>query len=89
MALFGLSTQRSETQAEAAARLDLSFPLLSDSEFRLIDALGLPTFEADGRRYCKRVTLVICNNTIEKVWYPVFPPQDNPREILDWLARDP
>jgi peroxiredoxin len=87
--LFGLSAQRPEAQAEAAARLDLNFPLLSDTDFQLIDALRLPTFVADGRRFSKRVTLVLLDGVIDKVFYPVFPPQENPREILEWLARAP
>lgn len=86
VAVYGLSAQRPEAQAEAAARLDLSFPLLSDTAFAWIDALGLPTFEADGRRFSKRVTLVVLDGVIERVFYPVFPPQENPREILEWLA---
>lgn len=44
--LFGLSTQTTEYQKEAAKRLHLPFPLLSDHSLSLAKALGLPTFEA-------------------------------------------
>ncbi len=34
----------------------------------------------------KRLTLVIKNGTIERVFYPVFPPDQNASEVLAWLA---
>src|SRR5215472_3303780 len=45
--VFGLSSQDPAEQAEAAARLALPFPLLSDSGLALAARLGLPTFPAD------------------------------------------
>jgi len=49
--LFGLSTQDSTYQQEAANRLHLPYPLLSDAELHLTSALGLPTFEVAGEPY--------------------------------------
>ena len=43
--LFGVSTQDTAYQQEAAKRLHLPFPLLSDHELKLTNALRLPTFE--------------------------------------------
>src|SRR5262245_27124901 len=43
-ALFGLSTQDTAYQREAAERLHLPFPILSDADFQLTRALKLPTF---------------------------------------------
>jgi len=83
--VFGLSTQDPEDQAEAAARLKLPFPLLSDAGLTLADQLGLPTFEAgDCPRY-KRLTLVLNDGRIEHVFYPVFPPDRHAAEVLAWL----
>lgn len=84
--VFGLSAQDSDDQREAHARLHLSFPLLSDSTLRLKAVLRLPTFVADGRELYRRLTLVTDNAQIVKVFYPVFPPDRNARDVLDWLA---
>jgi peroxiredoxin len=84
--LFGLSTQDTEYQREAAERLHLPFSLLSDANLRLASAMRLPTFEIDGMTLLKRLTLVIRDGTIEYVFYPVFPPDRNASEVLTWLA---
>jgi peroxiredoxin len=85
VAVFGLSTQDTEYQREAVERLHLPFELLSDERFALVDALRLPTFELAGTRFVQRVTLVLRDGTIEKVFYPVFPPDRNAEEVIRWL----
>lgn len=87
--IFGLSTQDSEYQQEAVQRLHLPFELLSDCNFALTEALRLPTFTADGMRLIKRVTLVLQDGQIEKVFYPVFPPDRNAEEVIGWLRYNP
>ena len=57
--VYGLSTQTTDYQREMAERLHLPFEVLSDARFALTDALRLPTFEVDGMRLIKRLTLVI------------------------------
>lgn len=84
--LFGLSTQDSAYQREAAERLHLPFPILSDEHFRLTEALRLPTFETSGMTLLKRLTLVINDGKIEHVFYPVFPPDRNASDVIAWLA---
>jgi peroxiredoxin len=84
--LFGLSTQSSAYQREAAERLHLPYPLLSDAELRLIRAMRLPTFEAAGMTLLRRFTLVIGDGTVTHVFYPVFPPDQSAAEVADWLA---
>ena len=84
--VFGLSTQDTDYQREAVERLHLPFPLLSDAALRLTDALALPTFEVDGMRLLKRLTLVIDDGAITRVFYPVFPPDKSAVEALGWLA---
>lgn len=81
----GLSSQATEHQREAAERLHLPFPLLSDPELRLATALELPTFEVDGTRLYKRLTLIARAGVIVKVFYPVFPPDRNAAEVIAWL----
>ncbi|MFL5372724.1 MAG: peroxiredoxin [Myxococcales bacterium] len=84
--LFGLSTQDTAYQAEAATRLHLPFPLLSDAGLALTRALRLPTFEVDGMTLLKRLTLVIDAGRIAHVFYPVFPPDQNAAAVVKWLA---
>jgi peroxiredoxin len=82
--LFGLSTQDTAYQREAAARLHLPFALLSDHQLIFQQALGLPTFVAAGMTLLKRMTLVIDDGAIVKVFYPVFPPDKNAGEVIAW-----
>jgi peroxiredoxin len=84
----GLSAQSSDEQKEASVRLHLAFPLLADPERRLGEALRLPTFEAAGLTLYKRLTLVAREGRIVKVFYPVFPPQDNASEVLAWIRSN-
>jgi len=83
--VFGLSTQDSAYQREAAERLHLPFELLSDAGLELANALRLPTFEVDGMKLIRRLTLILRDGTIEKVFYPVFPPDLNASDVLAWL----
>jgi peroxiredoxin len=85
--VFGLSSQSGEHHRELAARLDVPFPLLSDEAFAFAGALRLPTFTAGAARYLKRLTLIVRDGRIGHVFYPVHPPGDHAREVLDWLAR--
>ena len=85
--VFGLSTQDTEYQSEAAGRLRLPFALLSDAKLAFAGALGLPTFEVEGTVLLKRLTLVIEGGRIEKVFYPVFPPDKSAAQVVEWLER--
>ena len=85
--VFGLSAQDSEYQRELRDRLHLPFELLSDSSLRLKSALRLPTFHVHGLELYKRLTLIIETGKIEKVFYPVFPPDKNADEVLNWLKQ--
>jgi peroxiredoxin len=89
-AVVGLSTQSTAYQQEAAERLGLPFPLLSDAELALTRALTLPTFTTeleDGSRatLLKRLTLVIREGRIVHTFYPVFPPDGHAERVLEWL----
>ena len=85
--VFGVSTQSTDDQTEAAQRLRLPFPLLSDVDQRLGDELALPTFEADGKMLYRRLTLVIRDGRVEHAFYPVFPPDSHAEDVLDWLRK--
>ena len=85
--VFGLSTQDTAYQREASARLHLPFPLLSDENLDLARALELPTFEAEGMTLIKRLTMIVEDGQIRKVFYPVFPPGRNAEEVVGWLSE--
>jgi peroxiredoxin len=86
--VFGLSAQSTAYQQEAAGRLHLPYGLLSDEGLVFARALGLPTFEAGGMVLLKRLTMIINDGRIEKVFYPVFPPDENAGEVIGWLRQD-
>jgi len=86
--VFGLSTQDTEYQREAVERLHLPYELLSDEDLRFTGALSLPTFEVEGMVLSKRLTMIIEDGRIEKVFYPVFPSDKNAEEVLGWLRED-
>jgi peroxiredoxin len=83
--VFGLSTQSPAYQLEMAERLHLPYPVLSDEDFALTDALNLPTFFVDGTRLLRRLTMIIRDGSIEHVLYPVFPPDRSAADALAWL----
>ena len=83
--LFGLSTQDTDYQREAAERLHLPFAILSDAKLAFARALNLPTFSVAGMMLLKRMALVIDDGVIDKVFYPVFPPDQNAADVVAWL----
>jgi len=83
--LYGLSTQDTAYQREAATRLHLPFAILSDEKLALTKSLKLPTFSVAGMILLKRMTLVIDGGVITKSFYPVFPPDKNAEEVIAWL----
>jgi peroxiredoxin len=87
--VFGFSTQTTEYQQEMSHRLHLPFEILSDAEFRACDALRLPTFQVEGMRLVKRLTLIIRAGRIECVFYPVFPPNESAEQTLRWMRNNP
>jgi peroxiredoxin len=86
--VYGVSSQSQEEQKEAVLRLHLPFELLSDNLFELTNALSLPTFEYNSARLIKRLTLIIKDGAICKVFYPVFPPNENAENVIDWLRAN-
>jgi peroxiredoxin len=84
-AVFGLSTQDSDYQREAAERLHLPFLVLSDADLKLTHALNLPTFAVSGMTLLKRMVFVIDDGVMTKVFYPVFPPDKSAEEVISWL----
>jgi peroxiredoxin len=93
VAVFGCSTQGLEYQQEMATRLHLPFDVLSDADYLLCNSLRLPTFDVAGdgnlMHLIKRLTLVICDSTIEACFYPVFPSDQSAQISIEWLRANP
>ena len=87
--VLALSTDRADYQQALVHRLHLPYLMLSDPTRSLGRALDLPTFEADGTRLYKRLTMIVRGDTIEHVFYPIFPPNTHASEVLGWLSANP
>ncbi len=83
--VYGLSTQTNGDQQEAKSRLHLPFELVSDNDLNFIEALNLPTFQFGGMTLSKRVTLIAHGGIITKMFYPVFPPDKNAGQVIEFL----
>jgi peroxiredoxin len=86
LTVAGVSAQTLADQVEFAERNHMPFPVVADPELRLRDALRLPTFEIAGHTLYKRLALVARERRVVKVFYPVFPPDRNAQDVLDWLG---
>ncbi|MEZ4520515.1 MAG: peroxiredoxin [Thermomicrobiales bacterium] len=94
--VYGLSTQTTRYQREAVERLHLPFELLSDVDREFAGAMRLPTFEIDrlprgvgSSMLVKRLTMILNGGAVEKVFYPVFPPDRDAESVLAWLRLNP
>ena len=83
----GLSAQTLDDQIEFAERNRMPFPVISDEWLELARDPGLPTFEVEDLTLYKRLALIAEQGRIVKVFYPVFPPDRNAQDVVDWLKR--
>jgi peroxiredoxin len=87
--VFGISTQVTEYQREMVERLHVPFQVLSDSDLAFARALNLPSMDVAGLTLIKRLALIIDDAKITHVFYPVFPPDRNAADVLEWLEANP
>jgi peroxiredoxin len=90
VAVAGVSTQTTAYQREFVERNHVPFDLLSDAELRFTRALRLPTFEfpvppGESTTLIKRMAWYLDAGRVQRVWYPVFPPDKNAEVVLAWL----
>lgn len=84
--VWGLSAQPFGEQEDFAERMHIPFPLLNDTTLVLAEnPLRLPTFLGGEVTLYKRVTLVVENGLITRVFYPVFPPDRNADDVIEYL----
>lgn len=86
LSIFGLSTQDTAYQQEAAERLHLPYPLLSDPQVKLGRALGLETFSYDGSELYKRGTLVVRSRVIVMAQLEIADAAVHPADLLATLS---
>jgi len=85
---IGISTQSIEELTELSEFRKLSQPLVSDSKLEFQEKLNIPTFHVENRKMYKRLTIIVKESKIVKVFYPIFPPDKHIFEILEWLEKN-
>ncbi len=85
--VFGASTQSTAYQQEFVQRMHIPFEVISDQEFRLTEALKLPTFEYHSTRLIARLALALNKRKIVHAFYPIFPPDKNAEIVLTWIQE--
>ena len=85
---IGVSTQPIEYIKEMTSRLMINYDVLSDIDLTLVKALKLPTFSINKQVYLKKFTLIVDNNTIKKVFYPINSIDKHISEVLKWLQTN-
>ncbi len=83
--VFGASSQSTDYQKEFVSRNHIPFEIISDEKFELTNKLNLPTFTYNGTKLIKRMAWVVNEGKINKVFYPVFPPNENASRVLEYL----
>ncbi len=84
----GISTQSVQDIKEMTLRLGIQFDILSDSNLLCAHMLSLPTFSLENKTFIKRLTIVVENNTIKKVFYPVTLLNKHVDNIIEWLKQN-
>ena len=84
---IGLSTQNVNDLKEMTMRLKIPYDVVSDADLNFANLMKLPTFKVDGKVFIKRVTLIITNSIIKKVFYPIFPPDLHINDVINWLKN--
>lgn len=83
--VVGVSSQSAARHLTLAVREALPHVVLSDSRLELAEEMGLPTFESEGVCLYERLTLIIRQGRVEKVFYPILNPAAHAAEVAQWL----
>ncbi len=85
---LGVSTQSVEYIKEMTNRLNIQYDILSDVNFKFATKLSLPTFSINNQIFQKKLTIIVENFTIKKIFYPIFSPYKHINEIMFWLRKN-
>jgi peroxiredoxin len=84
--VVGINARPPEEQRRFCRRERLQYPLLSDGDLKLADAIDLPTtLSRTGERIYDRITFIAHEGIIDRVFYPVPIPRRNALDVLAWL----
>jgi peroxiredoxin len=86
--VVGLSSQSIHRQRQTAKSNNLSHALVSDPNFCLADALGLPTLRIGAAQVYERLTLVVTAGWIRLALYPLPTPERHPAFLAELLRRN-
>ena len=84
----GISTQSISDIKEMTMRLHIPYDIVSDADLLLTSAINLPTFTIEDKKFIKRLTLIVEESIIKKIFYPIFPPNIHIDEVLGWLKEN-
>ena len=82
---IGISSQPIYDLEQLVSKRKLSQILVSDSKLEFQKRLNIPMFNVEDKKMYKRLTLIVKDSKIIKVFYPIFPPDKHIFEILKWL----
>jgi len=84
----GISTQPIDELTKLSSLRKFSQPILSDNSLKFQEKLNIPTFQVENKTMYKRLTLILKESKVIKVFYPVFPPDKHIFEILEWFENN-
>ncbi len=85
---IGVSSQSIYDLEQLSSIRKLSQEIVSDNKLEFQKNLNIPIFEIEDKIMYKRLTLIVKDSKIIKVFYPVFPPDKHIFEILEWLKKN-
>lgn len=85
--VYGIAAEPPDWQTDLANSMRLRFCLLSDSRLQLAQQAKLPVLQSVGHVYLKETVLIICQGVIEKVFYPMMPPEQSAARVIQWLQH--
>jgi peroxiredoxin len=83
---IGISSQNVKAQSRATLEHRLSHQLLSDPALQLAERLQLPTFADQGNLWYRRLTLVVRDGRIVKVFFPVTCAARSAAQVIAWMT---
>jgi peroxiredoxin Q/BCP len=83
--ILGISTDKLDEQKQFTDKENLNFPLFADADKQITKAYGVlnPT-----RGMANRSTFVIDKKGIVRKIYASAKPDENPKEVLDWIKEN-
>jgi peroxiredoxin len=80
-----LSSAPSALQTRTMLTHRLRYNVIVDTELRVAEELGLPTFSQGEVRAYNRLTLIAKDGTIERVFYPIARGGNSVKQALTWM----